>query len=112
MANNTYTWQFPTLEVTKQQGDYTDIVYTIHWRLNGVDQTSSHSIELYGMQSVSPYNPDSGSFIPYNQLTKETITNWVIGSMGTRYGELTSSIDSRIQELIDPATQQLPPPWQ
>jgi len=33
--NNTYTWQFPALEVTKQQGDYTDVVYTIHWRLNG-----------------------------------------------------------------------------
>jgi hypothetical protein len=111
MANNTYTWQFPTLEVTKQQGDYTDIVYTIHWRLNGVDQTTSHSIELYGMQSVSPYNPDSGSFIPYNQLTKETVTDWVVGSMGAKYGELTSSIDYRIQGLIDPPTQQLAPPW-
>ena len=39
--NNTYIWQFPALEVTKQQGDYTDVVYTIHWRLNGADQTAS-----------------------------------------------------------------------
>jgi hypothetical protein len=112
MANNkTYTWQFPALEVTKQQCDYTDVVYTIHWRLNGTDQTSSHSIELYGMQSVAPYSPDSGSFIAYNQLTKETVTGWVIGAMGERYGQLTSSIDTSIYAMINPTTQQLAPPW-
>ena len=109
--NNTYTWQFPALEVTKQQGDYTDVVYTIHWRLNGVDQTTSHSIELYGMQSVAPYSPDSGSFIACNQLTKETVAGWVIGAMGERYGQLTSSIDTSIYAMINPTTQQLAPPW-
>ena len=109
--NNTYTWEFPALEVNKTQGSYTDVVYTIHWRLNGVDQTASHSVELYGVQSVSPYNADSGSFIPYNQLTKEIITDWVAGSMGERYGELTSSIDDRIDTIINPKTAQLPPPW-
>jgi len=109
--NNTYTWQFPALEVTKQEGDYTDVVYTIHWRLKGVDQTTSHSIELYGAQSVAPYNPDSSSFIPYDQLTKETVTGWVAGSMGERYGQLTSSIDTRIDKIINPTTQQLLPPW-
>lgn len=111
MGNNTYTWQFPVLEVNKNQGSYTDVVYTIHWRLNGVDQTTSHSVELYGMQSVAPYNADSGSFIPYGQLTKETITDWVVGSMGEKYGELTSSIDARIYTIINPTTEQLPPPW-
>lgn len=109
--NNTYTWQFPALEVDKNQGSYTNVVYTIHWRLSGVDETTSHSVELYGMQSVAPYNPDNGSFTPYEQLTKETITGWVIGSMGEKYGELTSSIDARLYALANPTTETLPPPW-
>lgn len=109
--NNTYSWKFPAIDVYKQQGSYADVVYSIHWRLNGTDQTTSHSIELYGVQSVAPYNPDSGSFIPYENLTEEVVIGWVVNSMGSRYGELTSSIDSGIQNLIDPPTQQLPPPW-
>jgi hypothetical protein len=109
--SNTYSWNFPAFDVTKQQGDYTDVVYTIHWRLSGVDQTTSHSVELYGLQPVTPYNPDSGSFIPYDQLTKETVTDWVIDSMGEKYGELTSSINNRIDAMIAPKMEQLPPPW-
>jgi hypothetical protein len=109
--SNTYSWNFPAFDVTKQQDDYADVVYTIHWRLSGVDQTTSHSVELYGLQPVTPYNPDSGSFIPYDQLTKETVTDWVIDSMGEKYGELTSSINNRIDAMIAPKMEQLPPPW-
>jgi len=109
--SNTYTWSFPAIDVYKQQESYTDVVYNIHWRLDGADATTSHSVELYGVQSVSPYNPNSGSFIPYENLTKEIVTDWVIGAMGSKYGDLTASIDSRIQFLIDPPTEQLTPPW-
>lgn len=108
---NTYTWKFPAIEVYKQKDSYVDVVYNIHWRLNGIDQTTSHSVELYGVQSISPYNPDSGSFTPYENLTKEIVTNWILTSMAGRYGDLTSSIDSQIDNLIDPPTLQLPPPW-
>lgn len=109
--NNTYTWSFPAIDVYKNQGSYTDVVYTIHWRLLGMDASTSHSFERFGLQSVAPYNPDSGSFIPYENLTEETVTNWVLDAMGQRYGEITASIDYQIENKINPPTEQLPPPW-
>lgn len=109
--NNTYTWKFPAIDVYRQQESYTDVVYNVHWRLAGTDQSGSYSAEAYGVQSVAPYNPDSGSFIPYESLTKEIITSWVLDSMGERYGNLTASIDAQIENLINPPTLQLPPPW-
>jgi predicted nucleotidyltransferase len=35
----------------------------------------------------------------------------LLGYMGERYGQLTSSIDTSIDNIINPKTQQLPPPW-
>lgn len=109
--NNTYTWKFPAIDVYRQQESYTDVVYNVHWRLAGTDQSGSYSAEVYGVQSVAPYNPDSGSFIPYENLTEATVTDWVLNSMGEKYGNLTASIDSQIENLINPPTLQLPPPW-
>jgi hypothetical protein len=31
--------------------------------------------------------------------------------MGEKYGELTSSINNRIDAMIAPKMEQLPPPW-
>lgn len=109
--NNTYIWSFPAIDVYPTQSSNTDVVYNIHWRLRGVDQSTSHSAEVYGTQGVPAYNPDSGSFTPYDQLTKEQVTDWVLSAMGDRYGSLTSSIDTQIQNQINPPSLQLAPPW-
>lgn len=109
--NNTYYWTFPAIDVYPSRENNTDVVYNIHWRLEAVDQTTTHSVETYGMQGVPPYNPDSGSFIPYSQLTQEQVTNWVMSAMGDRYGQLTSSLDNLINDLINPPSLQLAPPW-
>jgi hypothetical protein len=111
MANNTYSWVFPALDVTKSQGSYTDIVYNVHWRLRGVDQSASHSAEIYGVQSVAPYNPDSGSFIPFENLTETIVEGWVKDAMGDTYNVHISRIDAEIEEQVNPKTEQLPPPW-
>lgn len=112
MANgNTYTWRFPAIDVYTQQGSYSDVVYNIHWRLSATTESGSYSAENYGVQSVAPYNPDSGSFIPYENLTKELVTSWILDSMGEKYGILTASLDNQIEIQINPPTLQLSPPW-
>lgn len=111
-ATNTYNWVIAALEAYTTQSSYTDVVYTIHWRYRAVDQSTSHSAEVYGAQSVAPYNPDSGSFIPYDQLTKDIVVGWLTSSLGEeRVGSLTSSLDSQIQSQIHPATVVLAPPF-
>lgn len=109
--NNTYSWTFPAIDVYPTQNSYSDVVYNVHWRLRGTDQSTSHSLEVYGTQGVPAYSPDSGSFVPYEELTQEMVTDWVLTAMGDRYGQLTASLDTSIQNLINPPTLQLAPPW-
>lgn len=110
MSNNNYTWEFPALEVI-QQDQYPNVVYNVHWRYNAT--TGSYTAESYGMRSLQPYNSESGSFIPFDQLTKEIITEWVENSIGTSsLAQMKSYLDTRIDEQINPPYQIVNPPWQ
>jgi hypothetical protein len=98
------------MEAYATQSSYLDVVYTIHWRLNAT--TGSYFAECYGAQSVAPYNPDSGSFVPYNELTKDIVVGWLTGSMGeSTVNNLTASLDMDIERQIKPYTITLPAPW-
>lgn len=111
--SNTYQWAISALEAYTTQSSYNDVVYTIHWRYRAVDQSTSHSAEVYGAQSVAPYNPDSGSFVPYDQLTKDIVIGWLTSSLGEeRVGSLVASLDSQINQQITPTTVTLAPPFQ
>jgi hypothetical protein len=110
--SNTYNWVIAALEAYTTQSGYTDVVYTIHWRYKAVDQSTSYSAEVYGAQSVSPYNPDSGSFIPYDELTKPTVIGWLTGSLGEeKVNSFTASLDAQILQQMHPTTVVLPPPF-
>lgn len=101
------------MEVYTTQSIYNDVVYTIHWRYGAVDQSTSYSAEVYGIQSVAPYNPDSGSFISYSDLTKSVVVGWLTASMGEeKINDLTASLDQQIDQQISPSVMILPNPWE
>jgi hypothetical protein len=108
--STTYTWNIAALEVYATQSGQLDVVYNIHWRYNAT--TSSYFSEVYGVQQVSPYNPDSGSFIPYNELTENIVIGWLTDAMGQeRVNQLTASLDYEIESRIRPTSLILPAPW-
>lgn len=37
----TYTWQFPQFEVAPSLDGESDVVFTVHWRCNGVDASQA-----------------------------------------------------------------------
>ena len=108
----TYSWNFDALETIPHVGEQQNVVYIVHWRLYGNRDTESGSYvsDLFGAQQVAPYVAGS-PFIPFDSLTKEDVTGWVLDAMGPRYGELTSSLNQRIDDMISPPTFILPPPW-
>lgn len=109
---NTYTWAFNALETLPHSGGQENVVYIVHWRLYGNRDTESGSYvtDLFGAQQVAPYV--SGSpFVPFDQITENDVTGWVLDAMGSRYGELTASLNQRIEDMINPPTVMLPPPW-
>lgn len=108
----TYSWSFECLETIPHSGGQENVVYVVHWRLYGNRNTESgsYSSDLFGAQQVAPYV--SGTpFIPFESLTQEDVTSWVLYAMGPKYGELTSSLNQRIDDMINPPTVILPPPW-
>jgi hypothetical protein len=111
-STNIYTWTISSMDAYTTQSGYTDVVYTIHWRYRATDESGSYAAEKYGAQSVAPYNSESSSFIPFNELTKDVVVGWLTGSMGIeRVGALTASLDSEINEQMYPSVISLGPPW-
>ncbi len=108
---NTYHWTFPAIEVYPTQFGQQNVVYVVHWNLEGRDETEAYSSNRYGMQQVAPYVSGS-EFVPYDSLTPELVAAWVTSSMGDEvYGTITGSINDRIEAQKAPSSAILPPPW-
>jgi len=105
---NTYTWEFPNLTTQTSFGGQNNVVQQVHWRLNATDGT--HFATVYGVQSFT-YTPGE-AFTPFNELTFDTVLNWVTESIGdTAISEFKASLDSQIQDQITPKIVNQTPPW-
>lgn len=105
-----YTWKFPVLDAYPEYAGETDVVFTVHYRLIGADD-SNHVGSVYGTVSVTYHS--GSSFTPFAQLTKEQVQSWVEESLGQdRVTDMKSNIDAQIQEQINPTSVTLPPPWE
>ena len=103
-----YTWTFNPLEVTLSQDGLTNVVKTVHWRLTGEENGVSETV--YGTEGME--DPLPGSFIPYDNLTLETVQNWVEGKMGEeRVQAMKDSIANSINAKNNPVSASMVAPW-
>jgi ApbE superfamily uncharacterized protein (UPF0280 family) len=112
----TFTWTFDPLE-TATEGDLTDVVKTVHWRITGVtDDDEPVSGTVYG--SISTGDADSDSFTAFADLTEADVKGWVLANLAE--GEETASeaetrYQTQVQIQIDgqktPAVESKSPPW-
>ena len=104
----TYNWNFNPLESYPTASEQTDVVFLIHWQVNAV--TESYTARSIGTQ---PVQYTSGSeFIPFNELTFDTVYGWVTSSMGEeQYNILTASLVQNIENQINPPVLIQQPPW-
>ena len=106
---NTYTWQFPALDVYPSHAGLADAVFNMHWRL-AADDGGGHTAEAYGTQAAGPIDPSE--FIPYADLTLAEVTGWVEAAMGViDLNSLKDSLDRQIADQVTPPTASLAPPW-
>lgn len=77
---NTYTYD-PTNLVSDSNG----VVRTVDFIVTVSDGTDSYTVNgTTGLQ-------ESGAFIPYNNLTKETVIGWIKNVVGAQMEELADS---------------------
>ena len=105
----TYTWSFPTLEAYPTSGENTNVVFTIHWRLNA-DDGLGHTSTVYGTQSVQ--YEEGQTFTAYAELTAEMVQSWVEDAMGEEQVQsYKDNLATQIELQINPTSVSLTAPW-
>ncbi len=107
----TYNWNFNPLECYPTESGQTDVVFNVHWQLYAT--TGSYTAGSIGTQMVGPLG--TGSFTPFEDLTKEQVQGWVVnainaydtGSVDRMYANLATQIENQ----INPPTINLTAPW-
>lgn len=112
MANgNTYAWSFPSLETYNNEGGQANVVFVVNWCLTATDPTQAYSTRRCGAQQIAPYVSGS-QFIPFQDLTPTIVEGWMVDALtSSTYNALTASLDAALDDLINPPTRVLPPPW-
>jgi hypothetical protein len=108
----TYNWNFNPLESYPTASGETDVVFLVHWQLYGT--TGSYVASSIGTQTVGPF--ESGStFIPFNELTKDIVYDWVTSSMEAQSSgsvdRLYASLATNIEYQINPPVLVQQAPW-
>ena len=101
----TILWLIERLLVKPTEGSLTDVVITADWRCNGTDETYSGT--CYGSCS---FQPPSGSFTPYPDLTQEQVLQWCYEN-GVDKTAIEANVSLQIENQINPPVVTLPLPW-
>lgn len=107
----TYNWNFSCLECYPEKETMNDVVFLVHWQYTGkkTENEIEYSNTIIGTQSLPL---PSGDFIPYEDLTKEIVTEWIESEMGEeRLLAMQTAIEQNINDQINPPVLKLSPPW-
>ena len=104
----TNTWAVVQMDAYPEFEGNADVVFTVHWTLNGTDGTYAGSV--YG--SVGVTLDDGAAFTPYENITEAQAVGWVKDALGedqvTLYEE---SVAQQIENQINPPVVTPPLPW-
>lgn len=87
----TYTWTIETLEVAPELNGLTNVVTNVNWVFTGVNEINI-SGSFPGTSGFPA--PDAADYIPYDQLTYETVCTWLesVNDMPTLYNNANIAI--------------------
>ena len=119
MAIN-YTWNVATVDTNPSVTDanavtQTDVIYNVHWRLTGTDDTNVdyqdadgndvyYTADVYGTQALDI--SDLGSFTAFDDVTASDVEGWVTTAMGDdEVQSLKDAIAAKITEAITPTSE-------
>jgi hypothetical protein len=98
-----------TAMYTLQQPD-PNYVVNVLWTLTGVDGTTTASI---GGNTMFDSN-QSGTFIPYDQLTEALVIGWVQAALGEQgISNFEACVQGQINSILNPpvSPENTPLPW-
>ena len=106
-----YNWTINPLECYPTSSEGPDYVFVAHWQLHASEDYSGSlsTATSIGTQSVPM---QSGSFIPFEDLTLEIVQGWVTTAMGPdQVASLEAGLAQNIANQINPPVVTLTSPW-
>ena len=104
----TNTWAVVQMDAYPELDGETDVVFTVHWTLNGTDGT--HNGSAYGTVGVS--TSASGAFTPYADLTQAQVISWVQDALGEEQVlSYEANVAQQIDNQVNPPVVTPPLPW-
>jgi len=107
MANT--TWDIAQLERHLPDGETCPdgAIYTVHWTASL--EEDGETAGTYG--SIGLGDPDPDSFVPFDQLTKEEVVDWVLSALGVdQVVSIEEALHNQIQQKLHP-TSAVGVPW-
>jgi hypothetical protein len=104
----TNTWSVVQMDAYPEYEGETDVVFSVHWQLNGTDGTYNGSV--YGSVGVT-LDPDA-PFTPYASLTQAQVIGWVQDALGEeQVASYEANVAQQIENQINPPVVTPPLPW-
>ena len=103
-----YTWDVNTVDVYPTDGDYTDVIYNVHWILNATDtqvdaEGNPYVASVYGTQALD--TSDLSDFTDFDSVTADQVQGWVESAMGEEEVQsLKDNLDANIAGQITPTS--------
>ena len=104
----TYDWNCATVDCYPTDGEYTDVVYNVHWIVTGTSDTldpegNAYTATSIGTQTIS--TSDLSGFTPFDDLTNADAVTWTKSAMGAdEVTALEANLDSQIALEITPTS--------
>lgn len=104
----TNTWAVVRMDAYPELDGKTDVVFTVHWQLNGTDGT--YAGRVYGSQGITL--TEGATFTPYADLTEAQVIGWVQDALGEeQVASYEANVAQQIENQINPPVVTPPLPW-
>ena len=120
-----FNWKINALELYPTYEIYENVVFNIHWSCYGSKDVTVINTDEQGLETsssiqytansigVTGVTLQSGSiFIPYDELTEETVIGWLHYQMGDEQKQnVEQNVSTAIDNKINPPVVKKPLPW-
>lgn len=88
-----YTWKIQNVKVLPNLSEKQNVVKSIEFMIEGVRNEHTHFV--LGSVDIT-FDPESETFIPYEDLTETIVIEWVKAALGTeRIDQYVNTIEQR-----------------
>jgi hypothetical protein len=100
-----YTWKVTGIK-TRTEGSNQDAVVQTYWTKTGTDDDGDTGVFSGATPFTTLNMPEGYTFIPFNELTEETVLDWIKAMVTDGYeehvnGQIQKQIDLKKNPLID-----------